>query len=284
MLKNKLAAVLVLALVFSVRLSAQSDPSEPQNPPKGQVSQDLPPQQDSGTSVSPSPTPTPAPAGTMGTVSVQPSTTNKQPSRILGIIPNFRAVSADTQLPPLSPSGKFWLATKSSFDYSAFLWSAMLGGFGSINGTDDNIWGSGATGYGRRYWHWMANGAISNYTTQAILPTYTLEDPRYYTLGHGGIFRRTGYAISRLVVTKTDSGNWGPNFSNIPGNGIAAGLSNLYYPAQERNWVRTYQNWAVQVGGDGLSNILKEFWPDISNMLPGGKKNKSNNNCCPATH
>jgi hypothetical protein len=45
----------------------------------------------------------------------------KQSERILGIFPNYRAVSADTQLPPLPLRKRFWLATQDSFDYSSFI-------------------------------------------------------------------------------------------------------------------------------------------------------------------
>jgi hypothetical protein len=50
----------------------------------------------------------------------------KQPKRILGIIPNYRAVSANTHLPPLSFKEKFWLATEDTFDYSDFIFVGGL--------------------------------------------------------------------------------------------------------------------------------------------------------------
>jgi len=95
------------------------------------------------------------------------------------------------------------------------------------------------------------------------VPYATREDPRYYTLYHGGFIKRTGYAVSRLFITRTDSGGETFNFSEIVGNGAAAGISDLYYPRQERTWTKTGQKWATQVGLDGVFNVLKEFWPDI---------------------
>jgi hypothetical protein len=59
----------------------------------------------------------------------------KQPKRILGIIPNFRAVSANTYLPPLSFKGKFWLATQDTFDYSNFIFVAGVVGIPLITKT-----------------------------------------------------------------------------------------------------------------------------------------------------
>ena len=103
--------------------------------------------------------------------------------------------------------------------------------------------------------------------TEAIVPFAARQDPRYYTLGHRGLFRRTGYAITRLLVTKTDSGGETFNFSEIVGNGAGAGISDLYYPAPERTWTKTGQKWLTQVSIDGVFNIFKEFWPDIDRTI-----------------
>lgn len=190
----------------------------------------------------------------------------KQPKRILWIIPNYRAVSADTQLPPLSLKSKFWLATQDSFDYSSFALTGVLAGIGQARNSTPEFH-QGAAGYGRYYWHSFADQAVGNYLTEAITPAVTREDPRYYTLGHGGFFRRTGYAISRLLVTKTDSGGKTFNFSEIVGNGAGAGISDLYYPSPERTWTKTGQKWVTQVGIDGVFNVFKEFWPDINRIV-----------------
>jgi hypothetical protein len=142
-------------------------------------------------------------------------------------------VSSNTELPPLSLKGKFWLATQDSFDYSSFVLAGMLAGVGQAKNSTPQFH-QRAAGYGRYYWHSFADQALANYLTEAIVPAATREDPRYYTLGQGGFFRRTGYAASGLFITRTDSGGRTFNFSEIVGNGAGAGISNLYYPAQER--------------------------------------------------
>jgi hypothetical protein len=273
MVKKIFAAVLLTSVCIGP-LSAQSGPQEAQAPPKDQISQQ---QDSSGANSTPSTN-----VGTTTPISGQPAPSGEQPKRILGIFPNFRAVSAGTQLPPLSTGGKFLLATKSSFDYSSFIQAGIASGIGQARNSNAEF-GQGAAGYARRYWHWMAVGATGNYFTEAIFPSLFREDPRYYALGHGNAFHRTGYAISRLVVTKKDSGKWGPNFSEIPGNAVASGIAVFYYP-HERTWVKTYQLWAGQVAVDGLSNILKEFWPDISRMLPGGNRNSNKSTSSGTTH
>lgn len=194
----------------------------------------------------------------------------KQSKRILWIIPNYRAVSADTQLPRLSVKGKFWLATQDSFDYSSFLLAGILAGVGQAKDATPEF-GQGAAGFGRYYWHSFADQALGNYLTEALVPVATRQDPRYYTLGHGGVFRRSGYAITRLLVTRTDSGGRNFNFSEIVGNGAGAGISDLYYPAAERTWTKTGQKWLTQVAVDGVFNIFKEFWPDIDRAIFRGR-------------
>jgi hypothetical protein len=190
----------------------------------------------------------------------------KQTSRILGVVPNFAAVSANTQLPPLSTKGKFWLATEDSFDYSAFVWTGILAGqeFGLNNYPE---FGQGMAGYARYYWHGFVDGVSGTFFTEAIVPWVTHEDPRYYTLGHGGFFRRTGYALSRVIVTKTDSGGRSFNWSEVLGNGFEAGLANAYYPPEERGARQTAINWGAQIESAALNNIAKEFWPDVRRVL-----------------
>jgi hypothetical protein len=190
----------------------------------------------------------------------------KQTRRILGIIPNFRSVSVDEKLPPLSPHEKLKLTLEDSFDYSSFIYVGILAGVSQAEGSYPEFH-SGAPAYARYYWHSFADTLNGNLWTEFLMPVATHEDPRYYTLERGGVFKRTGYAVSRLFITRTDHGGESPNFSEIVGNGAAAGISGLYYPAQERTWTKTGQRWAVQVGLDGFSNLVKEFWPDVNNKL-----------------
>jgi hypothetical protein len=194
----------------------------------------------------------------------------KQSKRILWIIPNFRAVNANTQLPPLHFNEKLWLATQDTFDYADFVYVGILAGI-SMGQKSQPSFGQGATGYGRYYWRTFADGGLENYMAEAIVPAATKEDPRYYTLGKGGFFKRTGYALSRLVVTRTDAGRSTFNLSEVVGAGAAAGISNAYYPRESNPWVKTYQRWVTQVTLDGAFNVLKEFWPNLNQIVFHGK-------------
>ncbi len=93
------------------------------------------------------------------------------------------------------------------------------------------------------------------------------QDPRYFVLGEGSILHRTGYALSRSVVTRTRAGRRAFNLSEIGGNAVAAGISNAYHPRGDRTWTDTASRWGMQVMWDTLTNELKEFWPDIRRKI-----------------
>jgi hypothetical protein len=265
-LTKKFIAAAVFVLMPVIGWAQSPHPIKPDAAPAQQSGSIGAPasQSDSGTQTKPpaATTPTaPSPATQQSTDSDETQT-----KRILWVIPNFRSVSADTKLPPLSPKGKFLMATEESFDYSGFTLAAMIAGYSMAIASSPEFH-QGATGYGQYYWHSFVDNTSGTYFTDAIVPVLTHEDPRYYTLGHGGFFRRAGYAASRLVITRTDSGNRAFNISEILGNLLAAGLSNAYYPAQERTFGKTVQNWGQQIGVDGIADLLKEFWPDIRHAL-----------------
>ena len=205
----------------------------------------------------------PSAAQTATSPAVHPSTPEgQQTKRILGIIPNFRSVSVDAKLPQLSPGSKFKLMLQDSFDYSSFVYVGILAGVGQAQNSYP-AFHQGAAGYGRYYRHSFADNLGGNLMTEAVVPTLTREDPRYYTLGRGGFVRRTGYSISRLFLTRTDGNGRSPNISEIVGNGAAAGIANLYYPSQDRTWTKTGQRWLTNVVLDGANFVVREFWPDI---------------------
>jgi hypothetical protein len=190
----------------------------------------------------------------------------KQTKRILGIVPNFRAISADEKLPPETVKEKFIDATEDSFDYSSIFFPLVIAGYNQARDATPQFH-QGAAGFARYFWHSAVDQTSENYMVEFIFPTVTHEDARYYTLGHGGFLKRTGYALSRAVVTRTDSGNETFNFSEVVGAGAAAGLSNLYYPRAQRTLGNTGSQWGLDIGIDAGVFVFREFWPDINRHI-----------------
>jgi len=265
------ALILIALLATGISVGHAVTPSDPNSllPVESSSLTGLPYLPDAPQAQSPS-------APTSSTSAPEPVPTNapgaapKQTKRIMFIIPNFRAVSADVKLPPTSAKEKFKLVVLDSFDYSAFTETAILAGMAQAQNSDP-AFHSGWPAYGRYYWHNFVDLATGNIMTEFLFPVATKEDPRYYTLGHGGFVKRTGYAVGHLFITRNDKGNPTPNISEIIGNGAASGISNLYYPASDRTLDQTLQRWALQVTIDGLSNCVKEFWPEVNRTLFKGK-------------
>jgi hypothetical protein len=120
-----------------------------------------------------------------------------QTKRILGVIPNFRSVSTDEILPPQTPKEKFLTTTQDSFDYSAAVVPILLAGYSlAIDSTPE--FGHGWDAYGQYLWRAALDQTTENYLVEFVVPVLTHQDSRYYTLGRGGFFKRTGYALSRV--------------------------------------------------------------------------------------
>jgi hypothetical protein len=192
--------------------------------------------------------------------STQSGTSN---DRLFYTLPNFLTVHNVELLPPLTPAQKFKVVARGSFDYIEYLWYGILAGISQAENSEPG-YGQGAAGYAKRYGAAFADGTIENFMTGAVLPSLLRQDPRFYQSGTGSFWRRTGYAMSRIFVTFTDSGHEQFNYSEIVGSALAAGISTYsYHPHNERNLGNTATVWGTQVGYDTMTIVLKEFWPDI---------------------
>jgi hypothetical protein len=182
--------------------------------------------------------------------------------RIFEVLPNYGTVETSQTLPPLTSGQKFRLATAGVFDWAAFPFNGTLAAISQAKG-DPKSWGQGWGAYGKRYGESFADNSIGTYMTTAIFPSLLHEDPRYYQMGKGSFAHRAYHGLNRLFVTRTDSGHDRFNVSESAGNAVAAAISNIYHPAEDRTASRNASTFAFLILYDGLSNELKEFWPDI---------------------
>ncbi len=179
-----------------------------------------------------------------------------QTERILGIVPNFRSVSADTPLPAQSAKEKFKTGLEDSVDYSSFIFAGLQAGISQ--GTKAYpAFHQGAAGYGRYYWHTLADQTDENLWVESLLPAILHEDSRFYTMGHGGFLKRAGYALSRSIITRTDDGRATFNVAEIVGAGTASGISSAYYPGQYCTWTKTGQRWVTSIVLDSVTFTAK---------------------------
>jgi hypothetical protein len=223
-----------------------------------------------------------APSGAQAPVE-QPSTQQIQPGtpasaapdgagietgkRIFGVLPNYKTVEKmNSAYQPISTRTKFMIASKDSFDWPEFFVAGAMSGLNQM--TEQNPeWGQGVKGYSKRYGASMADQIVSNYLTEAILPSVLHDDPRYFRLGQGSAAHRILHALSWVIISKTDSNHNTLNVPELLGSGASAAIGTMYYPADERTASSVRDRFVTQVSFDAASSVLKEYWPDIRQLL-----------------
>jgi hypothetical protein len=188
---------------------------------------------------------------------------NQQPKRILGIMPNFRAVSAGAARTPPTPKQAFVIATRNSFDYSSFIFVGITSLMAEGSDAHQQL-GKGLDGYGRYYWRGFVDKTDGNYLAIFALPTVFHQDERYYAMGQGSFFKRAIYSATRVLITPNYHEHNTLNISELLGKGMAQGISLAYYPSGSRTGGAIASKYGFAIGRDALTNVFREFWPDIA--------------------
>ena len=134
--------------------------------------------------------------------------------RLLGVLPNFR-VSYRADAVPLNGRQKFKLAWKGIADPATIGATGILAGIQHAR-DDFSGFGRGPDGFAKRYAAAYGTAFTGTMISNALLPTLFKQDPRYLQR-HGSRKSRVGYAVSRAVMRKADSGHWQPDYSRILG-------------------------------------------------------------------
>lgn len=181
---------------------------------------------------------------------------------------------------PLDSKQKLELFAGKSVAPSRLLSSGISAGIGQAR---DSLpaYGQGMSGYGNRIGSSMATAVSSEFFGTFLFASALHRDPRYFVSLHGSPWRRIGYSVSRLVVTRTDSGTEGVNWPGMLGPLFAEGLANSYLPVAEQTSSRTFRRFGIRLGYTAGANIVKEYWPTIfknlriSKIAPGLNPNPS---------
>ena len=181
--------------------------------------------------------------------------------RVFGVLPNYRTAQLTVDYHAITAKQKMTIAAKDSFDYPLV---ALAAAYAALYQLEDSHpqFGQGAKGYFKRLGTSYTDQLIGNVLSEGLLPIAFHEDPRYFRLGEGTKSHRIGYALSRIIVTRTDSGGKSFNFAEVIGNGSATLIGWSYY-TDTRNPTDYFQAFGTQLATDAVSQVLKEFWPDV---------------------
>src|SRR5580658_4605623 len=207
--------------------------------------------------------------------------------RLFRELPNFLTLEGSGPVAPLTPKQKITVVARSAFDKVQIPWYALLSGISQAENSEPG-YGQGWEGYGKRFASAFADGAIENFMTSAVFPSLLHQDPRFFQSSEGGFAHRAGYAVSRIFVTRTDSGHAQFNYSEIFGSAVSAAIStNTYHPRSfistrwdpntnmvqyvfnpsSRTLPNTASVWGTQVLYDTITILIKEFWPDVHRKM-----------------
>jgi hypothetical protein len=168
---------------------------------------------------------------------------------------------------PLNMRQKLVLATDNAFGVPSVFFTAAGAGVNQAQKLYPEFH-QGASGYARYYWHSFADQAVDSYAVNFLLPVVLHQDPRYHPLHQGSVWKRTGYSLSHMLITRSDSGGVAEfNTSQVLGSGVAASISTLYYPQRDMTASLVGQRWLSNMAGDGLLMVLREFTPDIGRAM-----------------
>jgi len=202
--------------------------------------------------------------------------------RLFYTLPNFLTLEKGGTLPPLSAKDKFKVVALGTFDYVQYPWWGLLAGISQADNSEP-AYGQGWLAYAKRYGTTAGDSTIENFMVGAVFPSIIHQDPRFYYSKQGGASRRTWYAVSRIFVSRSDSGKAMFNYSEIFGSATAAAISTYTYhpkstylrtPTNPHLFVgsdRTLTNaasvWGTQLSLDTITLVIKEFWPDIHRKM-----------------
>lgn len=217
-----------------------------------------------------------------GQSKTEKTSSEKSNDRLFFALPNYLSVENAGKVPPLTAKQKFVLVGRGAFDKVQLPWYMALAALSQGENSEPGL-GQGWGAYGERLGMAAADGTIENFMVGAVVPSLLRQDPRFFQSEQGSFTHRAGYAVSRIFVTRTDSGRQQFNFSEIMGSAMSASISTFSYhprstylstPTNPRLFIpsdRTLSNtakvWGTQVGYDTITIVIKEFWPDVHRKM-----------------
>lgn len=198
------------------------------------------------------------------------TTPEQNPTRVVGVIPAFNAEN-NIDAAPLSSSQKFHLFTKTVKDPFNLIWPAFYAVILDASGSSSG-YGSGFSGVAKKYGSSLADSISGNFFRLYAFPSLLHEDPRYFRAREESVGRRVKHVFGATIITRTDEKRYRFNWSKLLASAASSGLSNAYYPAENRGAKLTLSRIGLSYFGEVCSNALKEFWPDLTNKRKKKKK------------
>jgi hypothetical protein len=150
-------------------------------------------------------------------------------------MPDYHTVRDSSQpVAPMDAKGKwhlFWKETLDPFNIASSAFGAGL----SQASNETTKYGRGTAACADRLGASRADLGTQELFSDGILTCLLHQDPRYFRKGPtSGFGARVAHSLSRIVVTRQDSGKQTLNASGLFGMMLGIAFSNAYYPSASR--------------------------------------------------
>ena len=109
----------------------------------------------------------------------------------------------------------------------------------------------------------------STFLDKYLYPSLPGQGPRYYASTSDSFIGRASYAVSRILVTRDDSGKSRLNTRYFLGMLTTVAIHTAYRPYRMRSTSDTFNNFGSTIGGNAGMNVVHEFGPGIRQMVKG---------------
>ncbi len=163
---------------------------------------------------------------------------------------------------PLTSKEKFHIFLVHTYAPETFI-GAGLDALRAKTLSDNAAYERGITGYGQHFAVELATNETDVFFQRFLLPAVLKQDPRYFRNPDQPFLKRTLYSVSRVVITRSDSGKNTFNASLVLGAAASQAISDIYVPGNQQGLWPIGRRMAFDLALDSGFNLFREFWPDL---------------------
>jgi len=180
---------------------------------------------------------------------------------------DLRRIQGPQLSTPLTPSGKFHLAVKNFSDPVNIGGTAADAAISNALSDASSAFGTGWSGFGKRFGMSMADNAVSEFCSTFLVASLAHQDPHYHRAPGKSTGMRILYALSRVVVARSDYGKPMFNYAEVVGTTTASLVQNSYRFDRDQSPRAVSSRIAVSIAFDSGWNLMNEFLPDIAQHI-----------------
>lgn len=202
--------------------------------------------------------------GTIAFAQAQPN--SQKPAEIELPLPitSPRAVLPGT-IEPLTPKQKVGRTLRNMIAPQTIANRAIIAGWSHWT-RDPEEWGGNPDAYGKRFANRMGITAVRESIQLGADVAFGL-DPRYDRCDCTGFVSRSTHAWRRILVARKDNGSETIGVATLAGAYVTPFITDQWYPDRLNTWQNKWTSGSQSLAMRGVTNMLREFWPDVSGKL-----------------